>query len=122
MAIHELYWIPPTAICCWGWAWLRHNWAAGKPIRLRGAIGIVGLMTATAACVSLFAAVLYSWINGRFDWLTPFDGWGILLSISGIVIGVMATGRLRLFTTSSALLSLAAWVGFVAARRVPLLS
>jgi hypothetical protein len=26
--------------------------------------------------------------------LTPFDGWGILLSVSGIVIGAMATGSL----------------------------
>ena len=121
MAIHELYWIPPTAIGCWGWAWLRCNWAAVKPIRLPAVIGIVGLTIATTAFLSLFAAVLYSWINGRFDWLTPFDAWGVLLSISGLLIGVLATGRLRLFTMASALLSLVAWIGFVAARRVPLL-
>jgi len=122
MALNELYWIPPTAIGCWGWAWLWTNRAVVKPIRLRGVIGIVGLITATAACLSLFAAVLYSWINGKFDWLTPFDGWGIFLSISAILISVMATGRLRLFAAMSALLSLIAWIGFIAARRVPLLS
>jgi len=122
MAIHELYWIPPAAIGCWGWFWLRQNWEVVQPIRLRSLIGIIGLSIATAAFVSLFCAVSYSWTTGRFDWLTPFDGWGILLSICGLLMGIIAAGRLRLFTMSSALLSLFAWIGFVAARRVPLLS
>src|SRR5579871_6848783 len=43
--VMELYWIPPTAIGCWGWAWLCRNWATVKPIRLQVRIA-VGLLQA----------------------------------------------------------------------------
>lgn len=122
MAIHELYWIPPAIVGCWGWVWVCRNWRAVHPIRWRALIGLAGLAVATMAFLCMVAAVLYSWINARFDWLTPFDGWGVLLSVCAVVMGVIATGRLRFFATSSALLSLLGWIAFILARRVPLLA
>jgi hypothetical protein len=70
--------------------------------------------------VALLAAVVHSWVVGSFTWSTPFAGWGLLLGLAAVLVGVMSKGILRFLTTASAALSLAAWVGYLTARRVGL--
>jgi len=118
MSIHDLYWLPSAGIVTYGWVWLCRQKQTLKPVRGRAAVGILGLVLATVATVVLLTAVVHSWVVGSFTWSTPFDGWGLLLGFAAVLVGVVSKGRLRFLTTAGAALSLAAWVGYIMARRV----
>ena len=120
MSIHDLYWLPSAGIVTYEWVWLCTQRRTLKPVRGRAAVGILGAVLATAATVALLTAVVHSWVVGSFTWSTPFDGWGLLLGLAAVLVGVVSKGRLRFLTTASAALSLAAWVGYLMARRVGL--
>ena len=120
MSIHDLYWLPSAGIVTYEWVWLCRKKQTLKPVRVRTAVGILGLVLATVATVALLIAVVHSWVVGSFTWSTPFDIWGLLLGLAAVLVGVVSKGRLRFLTTASAALSLAAWVGYIMARRVGL--
>ena len=120
MPIHDLYWLPSTGIAAYEWVWLYHRRRTLDPVRGRAALGILGLVLASAASLSLLAAVVHSWAVGSFTWFTPFDGWGLSLGFAAVLVGAVAKGRLRFLTTISAAFNIAAWVGYLMARRVGL--
>jgi hypothetical protein len=120
MSTQDFYWVPSAGIVTYEWVWLYAQRRTLKPVRGRTAVGILGLVLATAATLSLLTAVVHSWAVGSFTWSTPLDGWGLLLGLAAALVGVVSKGRLRLLTTASAALSLAAWAGYLMARRVGL--
>jgi|SRR5580704_12835683 hypothetical protein len=120
MSIQDFYWLPSAGIVTYEWLWLYAQRRTLKPVRGRAAVGILGLVLATAATLSLLTAVVHSWVVGSFTWSTPFDGWVLLLGLAAVLVGVVSKGRLRLLTSASAALSLAAWAGYAMARRVGL--
>ncbi len=121
MGIHELYWIPSTAVDGYGWTWLYRNWTTLTPIRLRLRIGIAALALATLASLCLLVAVVHSWVTGVFTSSTPYDNWGVCSALGAILLGIVPKARLRLLSFVSGLFSLAAWLGFVYGRRAGLL-
>ncbi len=119
MYLPDLYWMPSTAIVAYEWAWLCGHRETLKPVRVRVIFGLLGLLLATVASLSLLAAVFHSWAIGCCTWATPFDG-GILLGLVAIFVGAISKGRLRFLTIASASLNFAAWIGYAWSRRSPL--
>src|SRR5215471_3470735 len=89
MSIQDLYWLPSAGIVTYEWVWLCRKKQTLKPVRVRTAVGILGLVLATVATVALLIAVVHSWVVGSFTWSTPFDIWGLLLGLAAVLVGVV---------------------------------
>jgi len=120
VSVHDLYWLPPAAVVAYAWLWLYRSRGSFRPIRLRPAVGLVALLLATGASSGLLATVIHSWVTGHFTWFTPFGGWGLLLGLLAVLVGVITTGRLRFLALISGLLSVMAWLAYLWDRRSPL--
>lgn len=76
MSRFDLYWLPSARLLLTNGRGYTAARKRLKPIRGRMILGLLGLLLATGASLSLLAAVVHSWIVGSFTWSTPFDGFG----------------------------------------------
>ena len=118
MSIADFYWMPSAGVVAYEWLWLYRQRRRLKPFGTRSLFGMVGLILVTIGTLGLLTAVVDNWVVGSFTWPTPFGGWGILVGLAAVPVGVASKGRLRLLTLTSAALIVAGWGGYLMARHV----
>jgi hypothetical protein len=107
------YIVLPAAIV-WGWVrWLRR----AQPHTLLSALSLVALGLGSASALLAFSSIIYAHVIGGFPFYDPrllrIYRWGTLLSLSGLVcgiIGIWRPGPLRWLAPACAVGTFLYWI------------